>query len=69
MPEKNAVVRQPYVVIDQAITGTNTPPRARPKERLESARARQRLNQWMRATLMGKKLQNDYPIAITMNAP
>jgi len=51
------VARQPKAASDQAITGTKMPPSARPSERLDSARARQRSNQWISATLTGKKPQ------------
>ena len=63
------MARQPKAASDQAITGTKMPPSARPSERLESARARQRSNQWISATLTGKKPQKLEPIAITMKAP
>ena len=46
MPEAIAVVRQPHTCIIQASSGTATPPRARPRLMMDSARARLRRNQW-----------------------
>ncbi len=68
-PEAKAVARQPQTSIDQATSGTTMPPRARPIDMEEMARARQRSNQWMIATLSGKKPQKPTPSAMTMNAP
>ena len=50
--------------IDQATTGTNIPPRARPNPTDDSARARWTWNQWMIATLTGKKPHRLEPSAM-----
>ena len=68
-PEASAVVRQPKWTSDQPTAGTNRPPIAKPSESEDSARARQRSNQLMRATLIGKKPHMLEPSAMTMNAP
>ncbi len=69
MPEAKAVARQPFACSDQATSGTLMPPRAMPSESEESARARQRSNQWMIATLSGKKPQQPAPSAKAPPAP
>jgi hypothetical protein len=69
MPEASAVGRQPKPVIDAATSGTMMPPKARPNDIAESARARLRSNQWMSATLSGKKPHRLEPRAMTMKAP
>ena len=63
-PEPNAVARQPKVCSDQATSGTEMPPSARPIDSDESARARQRSNQLMSATFSGKKPHRLEPSAI-----
>ena len=67
--EPSAVVRQPKVVSDRATSGTMMPPKARPIDIADSARARLRSNQWISATLSGKKPHRLVPSAMTMNAP
>ncbi|MBW8906948.1 MAG: hypothetical protein JF611_15030 [Betaproteobacteria bacterium] len=67
-PEPKAVARQPTVCSDQATSGTEMPPSARPIDIEESARARQRSNQLMSAMLTGKKPHRLEPSAITRNA-
>ena len=69
MPEASAVARQPKLESDQATSGTEMPPSARPIDMDESARARQRSNQWISATLIGKSPQQLAPTAMTRNAP
>ena len=69
MPEARAVGRQPKVVSEEATSGTVMPPKARPIDIADSARARLRSNQWISATLSGKKPHRLEPSAMTMNAP
>jgi hypothetical protein len=67
-PEANAVTRQPWLSIAPAITGTRTPPSASPSPTADKARARWTWNQWMIATLIGKKPQRLEPSAMTTKA-
>ena len=62
-PEAKAVARQPQVASAQAISGTNRPPAAMPTCIAASARARFFSNQWISATLSGKKPHRLAPIA------
>src|SRR6185503_8470277 len=68
-PEPKAVARQPKVTSDQPTIGTEMPPSASPSESDDNARARQRSNQLISATLIGKKPHMLEPSAMTMNAP
>src|SRR5690348_15952455 len=67
--EKNAAARQAWVASDQATMGTHRPPSAMQSCIEESARARFFSNQWMSATLIGKKPYRLEPIAVTRKAP
>ncbi len=67
-PDENAVARQPKVCSDHATTGSEIPPSASPIDMDESARARQRSNQWISAVLIGNMPQKLAPSAMTTNA-
>ena len=68
-PEEKAVARQPKVCSDQATSGTEMPPSARPIDIDDRARARQRSNQLMSATFTGKNPHRLEPSAMTRKQP